>query len=291
MNRNNSRCLVVAEVQVEGANQLRIAARYRLAGGEVAEQLEVGAVGADGHGLRGIVELVGGAEVELGVVAGGAVDGDGGVGAGEGEHALDGGVMLFGVDGHSQEDGADEVAAGGGVLAVVGHVAGGLVPLDDEGGAGGDGRGGGEVEGQGAVGEVARRGVERHGLHVVAAEGGAGGQVNGEGQAEGVPGAVLVEGAAAEGYGEGLACVVGDGGGVAGGVGQGEAGLEGGLSGKTAELTGGEGAGVDVAAAVGEGLAVGYCYGAAFAGADAAGGDAVGGAGPAEGDVAVGVDA
>ena len=88
-------------------------------------------MGADGHGLRGIVELVGGAEVELGVVAVGE-GGDGGVGAGEGEHARDGGVTVFGVDGHSLEDGADEVAARGGVLAVVGLVAGGLVPLDDE---------------------------------------------------------------------------------------------------------------------------------------------------------------
>ena len=64
MNRNNSRCLVVAalgfaallvkEVEDEGANLPRIAARYRLAGGEVAEQLEVGAVGADGPGLYAV---------------------------------------------------------------------------------------------------------------------------------------------------------------------------------------------------------------------------------------------
>ena len=238
-------------------------------------------MGADGHGGVGIVELVGGAEVELGVVAL-AADADGGVGAGEGEHARDGGVIRGVADGHALEYGVLDVNAR-------------VVPLDDEGRTGGDGLacGVGEVQGQRAAGEVARRGVERHGLHAVAAEGAAR-RADAERQAEGVPGAVLVEGAAAEGYGEGLACVVGDGGGVVGGVGQGEAGLEGRLSGKTAEHTGGEGAGVDVAAAVGEGLAVGYCYGAAF-GADAAGGDAVVGAGPAEGEggaaVGRGVDA
>ena len=64
MNRNDSHCLVVAEVEVEGADEAG-----GIAGGEVAEQLEVGAVGVDGYGLRGIEELVGVAEVELGVVA------------------------------------------------------------------------------------------------------------------------------------------------------------------------------------------------------------------------------
>ena len=143
-------------------------------------------MGADGHGGVGIVELVGGAEVELGVVAL-AADADGGVGAGEGEHALDGGVIRGVADGDALEYGVLDVNAR-------------VVPLDDEGRTGGDGLACsvGEVQGQRAVGEAARRGVERHGLHVVAAEGAAG-RADVEGQAEGVPGAVLVEGAACKG--------------------------------------------------------------------------------------------
>ena len=227
---------------------------------------------ADGHGLLGIVEGVGATEVELGVVAV-VGDGDGGVGAGEGEHALDGGVIRGVADGHALEYGVGDVGAA-------------LVPLDDEGLAGGDGRGVVEVQGQRAVGEVARRGVERHGLHVVAAEGAAR-RADVEGQAEGVPRAVLVEGAAAEDDVGGLAVVEG-----VDAVGVLHVGvtvvveehvhaheLQAVQLAQVADGTFGEDFG-----AVPHGLAVGYCYGAAVGGADAAGGDAVVGAGPAEGD-------
>ena len=50
-------------------------------------------------------------------------------------------------------------------------------------------------------------------------------------------------------------------------------------------------AAIHVAFGILERLTVGYCYGAAFADADAAGGDAVVGAGPAEGEGGAAVDA
>ena len=77
--------------------------------------------------------------------------------------------------------------------------------------------------------------------------------------------------------------MAGDGIDVTLGVGQGEAGPER-LAADGGSLVAAERAAVEVAAAVGEGLAVGYCDGAAVA----AGGDAVGGVGPADGDGAVG---
>ena len=134
------------------------------------------------------------AEVELRVVALRG-DGDGGISAGEGEHVRDGGVIRGIADGHVLEDGVGDVGAA-------------LVPLDDEGRAGRDGLGGVEVQRQRAAGEAARRGVERHGLHIVATERAAG-RRHVEGQAEGVPRAVLVERATYELNGEASRSVVG----------------------------------------------------------------------------------
>ena len=203
MNRNSSRCLV-AKVEDEGADEAG-----GVSCGQSVGQLEVGAVGADGHGTVGIIERVAAAEVELCLVAL-AADADGGISAGEGEHVRDGGVMRGVADGDALEHGADEVAARGGVLAVVGHVVGGLVPLDDEGRAGRDGLAFsvGEVQRQRAAGQVAHRGVQRHGLHAVAAERAAL-RADAEGQAQRVPRAVLVEGAALELDGEARRSVVG----------------------------------------------------------------------------------
>ena len=188
---------------------------------DVLRKLEVGAAGAEGALLAGVLQRVVGGHV-VDVVVGGGVDGEGVVVADE----LHVGVGLR--DGSVSGRTADHGDTGKHRLHdVVGAVA---VPLDNVGhpslqcGHGRFAEGQCDVRtGHRSVNECLGHGsVERTVLIV---------KVNLERQAEGVPGAVLVEGAAGEGYGEGLACVVGDGGGVVGGVGQGEAGLEGGLSG------------------------------------------------------------
>ena len=192
---------------------------------EAVEELEVSAVGADGHGGVGVVEVVLGTEVELGVVAR-ATDGERGTGASEGEHVGDGGVVSGGAEGNAAEDGVLDFLVGG-------------IPLDDERRTGRDFFGDDEFQRQRRAVEPAGHRVQRHGLNVVGVEGFVRG-AHVEGQAEGVPVAVLVEGAAGEDDVLAAALVGGDDGGVVKAVEQGD------------DVHGGHGEGL-AAASVGEG--------------------------------------
>ena len=101
------------EVQDEGLDGAgRVACR------EVAQQLEVSALGTDGHGAVGPIERVLRTQVQYRVIAR-AADADGRVGAGEGEDIGNRGVVSIRTDGHACEYGICEGSAR-------------VVPLDDE---------------------------------------------------------------------------------------------------------------------------------------------------------------
>ena len=209
MNRNNSRGLVVAEVDVE---------RGEAAGqeGAVAANLEVGALGTDAGTGGGIVEGVLAAHEEDALVLG--VEGRALVGAEEADAVVARYAVVIAavglVDSYAAEHGADDV------VRVVVHVVRVGGPLDDVGRAGLKRRHGV------AEGERERRAADAGTVERTGSGSGEGRASDGhvEGQADGVPCAVLVERAVGERHVGHVAVGASDDGGVVAAVGEGDGG-------------------------------------------------------------------
>ena len=126
-------CSIVAEVDVEAADGVFVPVIVPVPVDNHSLQLEVAAAGVQLEALDGrVVELVGRTHVEVGLLRTVLVEDCGREGADE-VHTIGLDVVCRRAHGDTGEYGVDEVAALGGIRAVVSHVVVGLVPADEIG--------------------------------------------------------------------------------------------------------------------------------------------------------------